>query len=333
MTGGAGFIGSHVVDCFAQAGHDVHVLDNLSHGKRANISPQVPLHVLDIRAPGLRDLLVREKFAIVSHHAAQIDVRHSVDDPLYDADVNVMGSLNLLQGCVASGVSKVIYASSGGAVYGEPRYLPCDESHPIDPVSPYGVSKHVVEQYLRQFGQLHGLRYTVLRYPNVYGPRQDPLGEAGVVAIFASHMLADREVRICGSGEQERDFVYAGDCARANLMALSGADGEVLNLGTGTGTSINSLFQAMARITGYRRHPVYMPARRGETMRMAVAASHARAVIGWEPLVSLEEGLQHTIAAFGGLVAPSAPKPQTPNPKPQTPAVAPSPAAAGEGEG
>lgn len=305
VTGGAGFIGSHVVDCFLQAGHDVHVLDSLSHGKQENLPPHVPLHVLDIRDSELRHLLAEERFDLVSHHAAQIDVRYSVDDPLYDADVNILGSLNLLQGCLAGGVHKVIYASSGGAVYGEPQYLPCDESHPIDPVSPYGVSKHVVEQYLRQFGRLHGLRYTILRYPNVYGPRQDPLGEAGVVAIFASRMLAGQEVHIYGTGEQERDFVYAGDCARANLMALNGADGEVLNLGTGQGTSINALFQLMAQITGYRQSPLYLPPRRGETMRMAVDASRARAALGWQSLVSLEAGLQRTVAAFAAVATPS----------------------------
>ena len=300
VTGGAGFIGSNVVDAFVAAGHEVHVLDNLSHGKRENLPASVPLHVVDIRDRSLGDLLAQERFDVVSHHAAQIDVRHSVDDPLYDADVNIMGSLNLIVACQRCGVRKVIYSSSGGAVYGEPRYLPADENHPIDPASPYGVSKHVVEQYLRLMSLTYGSRYTVLRYPNVYGPRQDPLGEAGVISIFAYRMLAGEEITIYGTGEQERDFVFVGDCARANVMALDGTDGATLNLGTGKGTTINQLFSIMADITGYRLPATYAPARLGETMRMAVDAGRAREVLGWEPSVDLTEGLRRTIASVGG---------------------------------
>ncbi|MHB0879012.1 MAG: NAD-dependent epimerase/dehydratase family protein [Anaerolineae bacterium] len=298
VTGGAGFIGSNVVDAFLAAGHEVQALDNLSHGKRSNLPASVPLHTIDIRDKSLADLLAQERFDVVSHHAAQIDVRHSVDDPLYDAEVNIMGSLNLIVACRRTGVRKVIYPSSGGAVYGEPQYLPADESHPIDPASPYGVSKHVVEQYLRQTWLTHGLPYTVLRYPNVYGPRQDPLGEAGVISIFAWRMLADEEITIYGTGEQERDFLYVGDCARANVMALSAADGATLNLGTSRGTTINELFRIMAGITGYRRPPLYAPARLGETLRMAVDASKAQAVLGWQPGLALEEGLKRTIASI-----------------------------------
>jgi UDP-glucose 4-epimerase len=298
VTGGAGFIGSHVVDAFLAEGHEVHVLDSLVHGDEKRLDARAALHKLDIRDPSLATLLADERYDAVSHHAAQIDVRRSVDDPLHDADVNVMGSLNLLHACVRSGVKKVIYASSGGAVYGEPQYLPVDESHPIEPVSPYGVSKHVVEQYLRQMAATHGLRYTILRYPNVYGPRQDPLGEAGVVAIFASRMLAGEEITIYGTGEQERDFICATDCARANAMCLTRADGCTLNLGSGHGTTINQLFRAMASITGYERQPHYAPARLGETLRMAVDASRAREVLGWEPSFSLGEGLRLTVAYF-----------------------------------
>ncbi|NPV06360.1 MAG: NAD-dependent epimerase/dehydratase family protein [Anaerolineae bacterium] len=297
VTGGAGFIGSHVAEALSQAGHRVAVLDNLSRGKRENLSPSIPLHHMDLRDPGLEQLLADERYDVVSHHAAQIDVRLSVADPLADADVNVMGSLRLLAACVRWGVRKVIYASSGGAIYGEPRYLPTDEDHPIEPVSPYGVSKYAVELYLRQFAATHGLRYTVLRYPNVYGPRQDPLGEGGVVAIFARRMLAHETVYIYGSGEQERDFVYVGDCAQANLMALSAGDGRAYNLGTGTGVSVNSLFRIMAALTGYEQDPVYRPARPGETMRMAVDATRAERELGWRPKVALEEGIRRTIAA------------------------------------
>jgi len=298
VTGGAGFIGSHVVDAYLQAGHEVHVLDDLSNGRRENLPAGVPLHRLDIRQPEVGDFLSAEHYDIVNHHAAQIDVRRSVEDPVYDAEVNVVGSVNLLLGAVRSGVRKVIYASSGGAVYGEPRYLPCDEDHPIDPVSPYGVSKYVVERYLQQFSATFGLRYTILRYPNVYGPRQDPLGEAGVIAIFASRMLAGEEVLIYGSGEQERDFLFVQDCARANVLALDRGDGATLNLGTGSGTSINDLFDEMAQVTGYPCPPVYMPPRKGETVRMALDAALARDVLGWRPSVRLEQGLRMTVAAM-----------------------------------
>ncbi|MGI6208786.1 MAG: NAD-dependent epimerase/dehydratase family protein [Anaerolineae bacterium] len=298
VTGGAGFIGSHVADAFLQAGHEVHVLDDLSRGKLANLDPAVRVHRLDLRDPQVDQLLEDERYDVVSHHAAQIDVRRSVADPMADADVNIMGSLRLLAACARTGVKKVIYPSSGGAIYGEPQYLPTDEAHPIEPVSPYGVSKYVVELYLRQFQATHGLRYTVLRYPNVYGPRQDPLGEGGVVAIFAHRMLAGESVSIYGSGEQERDFVYVGDCARANLLALQAGDGRAYNLGTGLGTSVNSLFRMMAGLTGYAKEPVYQPARPGETMRMAVDATLAAQELGWQPSVTLEEGLRRTIAAL-----------------------------------
>ena len=298
VTGGAGFIGSHVVDAFLGAGHEVHVLDSLVHGKPERLDPRAVLHVMDVRDRSLTALLATERFDAVSHHAAQIDVRRSVDDPMYDADVNILGSLNLLVASVAAGVRKLIYASSGGAVYGEPRYLPADERHPIEPVSPYGVSKYAVELYLRQFATTHGLRYTILRYPNVYGPRQDPLGEAGVVAIFARRMLAAEDIEIYGTGEQKRDFLYVGDCARANLMSLDRADGCTLNLGTGSGTTINQLFRAIASITGYSIRPGYAPARKGETFRMAVDASRAREVLAWQPSISLEEGLRLTVSSF-----------------------------------
>ncbi len=297
VTGGAGFIGSHVVEAFVAAGHDVHALDNLSRGKAGNLPPSVTLHQMDLRDGRLGQLLLDERYDLVSHHAAQIDVRHSVIDPAMDADANIIGSLRLLSGCVQAGVSKVIYASSGGAVYGEPRYLPTDEDHPIEPVSPYGVSKYAVELYLHQFWAVHGLHYSVLRYPNVYGPRQDPLGEGGVVAIFARRMIAGEPVAIYGSGEQERDFVFAPDCARANVLAVSAGKERAYNLGTGAGTSINQLFRLMAKLTGYRSDPVYQPARLGETLRMAVDSRRAREELGWRPSVSLEEGVKRTIEA------------------------------------
>ncbi len=216
VTGGAGFIGSHVVDRLVAAGHDVAVVDNLATGRRANLNPAARFYELDIRDPALGTVVERERPAVISHHAAQVDVRRSTADPLYDADVNILGSLNVLKVAVEHGVRKVIYISTGGAVYGEPEYLPVDEDHPIHPLCEYGASKHAVEHYLYMYAENYDLDYTVLRYPNVYGPRQDPHGEAGVVAIFSQKMLKGETCTINGDGTQERDFLYVADCARAN---------------------------------------------------------------------------------------------------------------------
>ena len=298
VTGGAGFIGSHVVDAFVDAGHDVVVVDDLSTGRRANLNPAATFHEIDVRDPALRQVFEEERPDVVSHHAAQVDVRRSVADPTFDAQVNVLGSLNVLDCCREVGVEKVIYISSGGAVYGEPVTLPCDEEHPIQPLCPYGASKYVVEQYLYVYRELYGLDYTVLRYGNVYGPRQDPHGEAGVVAIFAGQMVGEETPTINGSGEQERDFVYVGDCARANLLALARGSGRAYNLGSGEGTSINRLFELLKTVTGYEGEPVHGPAKAGETFRIYLDATRAREELGWEPEVSLREGLQRTAAHF-----------------------------------
>jgi len=298
VTGGAGFIGSHVVDVYLEAGHQVAVVDDLSTGRRSNLNPGATFYRLDIRSPELRDVFERERPEVVNHHAAQMDVRRSVADPLFDADVNVRGSLNLLECARQSGVRKFIYISTGGAVYGEPVYLPCDEEHPIAPLCPYGVSKHTVEHYLYLYHQLYGLDYTVLRYPNVYGPRQNPQGEAGVVAIFTAQMLQQARVVINGSGDQERDFVYVSDCARANLLALENGAGRIYNLGRGAGTSVNDIFRFLQSLTGYARQPDYGPPKAGETFRIYLDASRARRELGWQPTVDLEEGLQRTVAYF-----------------------------------
>ena len=298
VTGGAGFIGSHVVDAFLEAGHHVAVVDDLSTGRRANLNPAATFYQLDIRDPALADVFAAERPEIVSHHAAQIDVRRSVAEPVFDADVNVLGSLNLLEQCREHGVRKVLYASSGGAVYGEPDYLPCDEGHPIRPLCPYGASKYVVEQYLYMYRELHGLDYTVLRYGNVYGPRQDPHGEAGGVAIFTAQMLRGETPTINGSGEQERDFVYVGDCARANRLALERGSGRAYNLGSGEGTAINTLFERLKAATGYAGGAVHGPAKSGETFRIFLDATRAREELGWQPTVDLDEGLARTAAYF-----------------------------------
>ena len=299
VTGGAGFIGSHVVDLYLDHGYEVVIVDDLSTGRASNLNPGAKFYPLDIRSPLLAEVFEAERPDYVNHHAAQMNVRRSVADPFFDAEVNILGSLNLIECAKRYAVQRFVYISTGGAVYGEPEYLPCDEAHPVNPVCQYGASKHTVEHYLYIYHVNYGLAYTVLRYPNVYGPRQDPLGEAGVVAIFTGQMLTDAPVVINGDGEQVRDFVYVGDCARANLLALTKApDHAIYNLGSGRGTSVNEIFAALQRITGYRRSPLHGPAKTGETRRIYLDASKARRELGWEPTVHLEDGLEQTVAFF-----------------------------------
>lgn len=298
VTGGAGFIGSHVVDALIEAEHEVIVVDDLSTGHRRNVDPKAKFYQIDIRSRELRSIFEDERPEYVNHHAAHIDVDRSLEDPLYDASVNVLGSINLLECCRQCGVRKIIYASTGGAVYGEPEYLPCDESHPVRPISPYGTSKHAVELYLHLYRQNYGLDYTTLRYSNVYGPRQDPFGEAGVVAIFSLQMLMGEEVTINGSGEQERDFLYVEDCARANLLSIEKGSGQVYNLGTSKGTSINHLFEKMSRLTGYARHPVHDPPKPGEVLCICLDANKAKKELEWSPTVELQGGLERTLTYF-----------------------------------
>lgn len=300
VTGGAGFIGSNVVDAFVDAGHQVVVVDNLSSGNRGNLNPRAKLYEVDIRSPQLLEVMGQERPEIVDHHAAHIDVRHSVADPLHDASINVAGSINLLEACRKSGVKKVIYSSTGGAEYGEPEYLPCDENHPIRPLSPYGASKHTVEHYLFMYKANFGLSYTILRYPNVYGPRQDPYGEAGVIAIFTERMMKGEETTIYGTGEQERDFIYVGDCVSANLLVLDKGDGREFNLGWGIGTTVNEIWTRLKGIIGYQREAVYGPAKTGETFRIYLDTKRIRGELGWKPDVPLEEGLTRTVDYFRG---------------------------------
>ena len=296
VTGGAGFIGSHVVDAFLAAGHDVAVVDNLSSGRLSNLNPRARLYQVDIRSPELKGVFEAERPDIVDHHAAQMDVRKSVADPLFDADVNVSGSINLLEMCRTYAVKKVVYISTGGAVYGEPEYLPCDEAHPINPICQYGVSKHVVEHYLHVYRHLYGLPYGILRYPNVYGPRQNPHGEAGVVAIFAGRMLAGEPVTIYGDGQQERDFAFVADCARANVLLAESDRGGIYNLGSGTGSTVNLLFSELANIIEYSQPAHYAPGKPGETYKIYLDSRRAQAELGWSPLVSLADGLRQTVA-------------------------------------
>ena len=298
VTGGAGFIGSHVVDLCLEAGHEVVVVDNLSTGRLSNLNPKAKFYQVDIRSPELEKVFEAERPEVVDHHAAQMDVRRSVADPVYDADINILGGLNILNLSVKYGVRKIIYISSGGAVYGEPVYLPCDEKHPVQPLCPYGATKYMLELYLYMYKQTYGLDYSVIRYPNVYGPRQDPSGEAGVVAIFSGLMLQGKPVTIFGSGEQVRDYVFVRDCARANVLLLDKGYGQVFNLGYGIGTTVNQIFGSLKGITNYPLEANYGPARAGETFQIYLNAAKACQDLGWEPTVPLEEGLRRTVEYF-----------------------------------
>jgi UDP-glucose 4-epimerase len=299
VTGGAGFIASHVVDLYVAQGHEVIVVDNLSTGKLANLNPAAKFYQCDIREKKLEDILREERPQVVNHHAAQAEVRRSVAEPLYDAEVNILGSLRLLDLARLYGARRFIYISSGGAAYGDPAYLPCDEDHPINPLSPYGASKHTVEHYLFLYEKNYGLPYIVLRYPNVYGPRQDPNGEAGVIAIFTKKFLLGETPVINGDGEQLRDYVYVTDCARANLTALeTGLPAGIYNLGSGQGTSVNQVYALLKKLTGIALEAVHGPARLGETRHIYLEAGKARRLMGWNQQVTLEQGLRQTVEYF-----------------------------------
>jgi UDP-glucose 4-epimerase len=295
VTGGAGFIGSNVVDAYVEQGHEVHVADDLSTGKQGNINQQATLHTVDIASPEFTSLVKQLRPDVINHHAAQTSVRKSVEDPLDDCRRNILGSLNVIDSAHKAGVGKMIYVSSGGAIYGEPESLPCPEDNPIKADSPYGASKHGPEHYLDIYHRLHGLNYTTLRYGNVYGPRQDPFGEAGVIAIFTARMLAGESAVINGTGKQERDFVYVGDIVRANVAALERGDAQAVNIGAGVGTSINEIFDLLKAATDYQRDAVHGPAKAGETFQIYLDISRAQRILGWAPQVSLTEGLALTV--------------------------------------
>jgi UDP-glucose 4-epimerase len=298
VTGGAGFIGSNIVDAYIEAGHDVAIIDNLSSGKESNINSKATFYKMDIRSPEIDLVFAKEKPDALNHHAAQIDVRKSVDDPEYDANINIVGMVNLLQKCLKHGVKKVIFASSGGAIYGEPDVLPADESSELKPLAPYGVSKVAGEFYLSCYQALHGLTYTALRYGNIYGPRQDPHGEAGVIAIFCQAMLSNKEVKIFGTGEQLRDYVYVGDVVHANLLALNAGDNQRINIGTATGTSVNELFTRLKQIIGYGQDANYQPPRHGELDKTYLTFTKATEQMKWKPEVDMQRGLENTAEFF-----------------------------------
>jgi UDP-glucose 4-epimerase len=298
VTGGAGFIGSNVVDAYIEQGHEVIVVDDLSSGKKQNLNNKTKFYKLDICDRSLEEIFRKERIDIVNHHAAQVDVRKSIADPAFDARINIEGSLNILENCRKYGVKKIIFASSGGVIYGECGKFPPNEDSPVSPISPYGISKYAMERYLFTYQKIYGLKYTALRYGNVYGPRQDPYGEAGVVAIFSGKMLNEEEVNIFGDGEQVRDYVYVGDVVRANILCLEKGDNEIFNIGTGKSASVNELFLEMKRLTGYSKDAVYRPARAGELFRSSLDVAKAAKRLGWKAEVNLKEGLKKTIDFF-----------------------------------
>ncbi len=299
ITGGAGFIGSTIADLFLEAGWDVAVLDDLSSGKRENVPAGARLYPVDVRSGAAREAVLKERPQVVCHQAAQIDVRRSMADPRFDADVNVGGLLNLMQAAVeARSVEHVLFASSGGATYGDTDVVPTPETHPQRPVSHYGAAKAASELYLGVYRANYGIKYTALRYGNVYGPRQDPHGEAGVVAIFCGRLLDGRPCTVFGDGKQTRDYVFAGDVARANLLAAEKRFDGPLNVGTGVETDVVTLYGHIARAAGVSRPPELAPPRLGEQKRSCIDPSAAGRAIGWRPEVTVAEGLARTFEWF-----------------------------------
>ena len=298
VTGGAGFIGSHVVDAYIDAGYEVAVVDNLSTGRRENLNPKAIFHEISLLDAELPGIFATFQPTIVNHLAAQASVRRSVDDPAFDAGVNIIGSLKLLESARVSGVRKVIFSSTGGAIYGEQDYFPADERHPKRPVSPYGVAKASVELYLGYYAAQYGLDYTALRYANVYGPRQDPFGEAGVVAIFSQQMIEGEQPTINGDGEQTRDFVYVGDIVAANLAAVNAAFTGAVNIGTGVETSVLALFGLIQEAAGAVQEPKFGPAKPGEQLRSVLDPTMAAEKLGWRPETPLRKGLGSTVDFF-----------------------------------
>ncbi len=298
VTGGAGFIGSHVTDGFAEQGDQVIVIDDLSSGLESNVHPNARLETIDICSPQAADLIKSEKPRILVHHAAQMDVRRSTDDPIFDASVNVIGTLNLLNAAIESGVEQVMFASTGGAIYGEQDVFPAAEDHPARPLSPYGVSKLAGERYLYYFHAQYGLDVSCLRYANVYGERQNPHGEAGVVAIFLTRLLKGDAPTINGDGLQTRDYIHVSDVVRANLASAGRSGFHILNVGTGIETSVVDLYQGLQRAAGSDLAAEHGPGKPGEQKRSSVDASRIRAELGLPEPISLDQGLRRTADWF-----------------------------------
>ncbi|MBA4313125.1 MAG: UDP-glucose 4-epimerase [Chlorobiaceae bacterium] len=298
ITGGAGFIGSHVADACIEAGNSVVIVDDLSSGEIENVNEKAVFVQMDIRDETIDQLFDFHKFDVVIHHAAQMDVRKSVEDPGFDASVNIIGTLNLLENCKKFGVNKFIFASTGGAIYGEQDYFPADEKHPVRPLSPYGIAKLAVEKYLFYYNAVFGLHYICLRYANVYGPRQNPHGEAGVVAIFSNKMLSGKQPIINGDGKQTRDYTFVGDVVRANMLALGYDKSDIFNVGTGIETDVNTLARYIKEFAGAKSEEIHGEAKKGEQLRSVLDNKKINTVLGWKPNVSVEDGLKITVAFF-----------------------------------
>jgi len=299
ITGGAGFIGSHIVDKYLSEGHEVHILDNLSSGKIENINRGAKFFKADICSEEAREIIISEKYELINHHAAQISVVESTRNPSKDAKVNILGLLNILNAAGESGsVKKFIFVSSGGAVYGEKQSHPIPETEIPMPLSPYAISKLAGEHYVRAICTAHGIKYLTLRYSNVFGPRQDPHGEAGVVAIFSKLMIAGQQPKIFGDGSAVRDYVYVKDVAEVNFQGIDKLCNDEINVSTGEGTSVNRLFAIMAEILGFDKKPVYMPKRSGELERSIIDNSKLHKLTGFKPHYSIIEGLRETVHYF-----------------------------------
>ena len=298
VTGGAGFIGSHMVDRLLEMELKVVVMDDLSTGKIKNLKSEAVFHHTDITQPAMAEIIQREQPDLVFHMAAQTSVTQSTKDPIGDTNANVLGTLRILEASRRVGVEKIIYSSTGGALYGDPETVPCADDAAITPVSPYGMSKWVAEQYMDYYYRQYRLNYTSLRYGNVYGPRQDPNGEAGVVAIFTQAMLEGKQPQIFGDGTQERDFVSVFDVVDANIAAIDRGDGKSMNIATGEATNVNRIFELLRSITGYKWDPLHAPQRTGEVYRIALDWSRAAQELDWSPRISLEDGLKLTVDYF-----------------------------------
>lgn len=295
VTGGAGFIGSHVVDAYIKEGHSVVIIDNLSTGKKNNINQNAKFYSCDINSSELLAVFQKEKPDIVNHHAAQMNVYYSVENPINDAQTNILGLLNVLNCCIKSKVKKIIFISSGGAMYGNAKVIPTSESAYPKPLSPYGLTKFVGEEYVRLYHRLYGLKYSILRYANVYGPRQNPKAEAGVVAIFIEKLLLSQQPIIYGDGNQTRDYVYVADVVDANILCLVKGDNYAYNIGTGKETSVNQLLEILLSIMNKKTIPLFEPPRQGEVAKGALDCTAAEKILGWTPKYSLYEGLQKTV--------------------------------------
>ncbi len=298
VTGGAGFIASHVTDAYIKLGHQVVVIDNLSTGKKDNLNPQARFVQMDIQDKKIFELFAKEKFDLVNHHAAQMDIRLSVSDPLFDARNNILGTINLAEAAVRHKVKKFIFISSGGAIYGEQDYFPADENHPTRPLSPYGIAKLTGEKYLYYYHKTYQLNFISLRYANIYGPRQNPQGEAGVIAIFADRLVKKEQPIINGDGTQTRDYVFVGDVVAANVAALQYDQCDYFNIGTGIETDVNELFYRLNQLTKSGTKEKHGPAKRGEQQRSVLNNKKAKRQLNWEPTVNLEEGLKLTVDFF-----------------------------------